>query len=276
MTSRFWLIDGYVGDSYGRDSLQIGGPTISYENCNYYAVYDTFRIHWWHYDDLDDSCDVSSDWEGIKSSLEGLTKYLYDEMFFIASFDRLVITLMVVGPKSPEDVDVFEPHEVEAARKHLNGELSKDDLEKLFDEGVLECSYEWEDLLWLVGAEKVAGEEHRDFKNRCVFSSGSGYLIEIRCDDLWFVLDGFYSDSNIIFIKRSEYRAVLINRSSHRFWRLPLNRRVVLAIRDYVSGKTTAEELFKALGHSDISNEEDVARTLLEYGFRKEALMLAL
>ncbi len=240
--SRFWLIDGFRGDS--DHSWQIGGPKIDYENRNEYAVYDTYTV------DLANLVeDPVEDAEGfteivncyvddLVKELELLTEYLYDDIFFIMASNNYGWTydVMVAAPVNPGDFLQYEYDMTQAdARKCIeiaklydkmdfddavktvlgdNGE-SEEWLERLED---LERLLDWDWLLDFTQRFEEGMKELEDFRRRCAVSKGCLYDVDIT--GLYTLEQGEYADENIILFKSEPNSSLryIMDRKTQRIW----------------------------------------------------------
>jgi len=300
-------------------SWQVGGPTIDYENCSEYAVYDTYTVDLTDLiaNDGEDSCedvawDAANDYvDYLTKNLELLTKYLYDDIFFIVSSSNYgwMLDIKVVAPVNPEDflqneydmtqddarkcIEMAKLYDkmdfVDAVKTVLGDEVSEEGLE------------DWENLLdwdWLLDFSQRFEEgmkELEDFRKRCAVTNG--YLYDVDATGLYILEQGEYADENIILLKpepNSSLRYIL-DRKTLRIWPLrylaPFESRPVLHFCRYLSVYSGAEDdaeaesrksealksLFEALGESvEASRTAEFAELLARAGCRKEALMLAL
>lgn len=313
--SKFWLIDGFWGDI--DRSWQVGGPTIDHENCSEYAVYDTYTVNLANL--VEDSVEDAEEFaeivkyyaDHLVKELELLTKYLYDEVFFIIhSRDyEWVLDVMVVAPVNPEDFLQYEYDMVqEDARKcieiaKLYDTMNFDDAVKAVLGDISEEDLEdWENLLdwdWLrdfIQRFEEGMKELEDFRERCAVRNG--YLYDIDVMGLYILEQGEYADENIVLFKPSPDSSLryIMDRKTLRIWPLryltPFESRPVLHFCRYLSEVYSGAEdnaeaesrksealksLFEALGRPvEASRTAEFAELLARAGYVKEALMLAL
>jgi len=247
--SKFWLIDGFSGDR--RDSWQIGGPTIDYENHKEYAVYETYTIDIYEFCEL---CRGDSDYEnaeeddevawgaanewadGLLESCRLLTEWLYDDIFFIARSNHYgyEIRLMVVAPVDPIEllqdeyrlttssarkcVEIAKRYSTIDFKDAVRGVLGTESAKLPDSTDPYELDLDWDWLLDLSERFEGSMSELNDFKKRCSVEKGS--LTQIDSTGLYTIDHGEYADENIAVFKSEpkSFSRYVFDRKNRKVW----------------------------------------------------------